>query len=379
MKILFFDLQVPDLLVDNGRSTGGTCVRQYALSKGLIALGHEVGFITWRGANEYVGGSSDIELVDTTPRKGGLPILKVATHYFMPAFRAVNSFEPDVVIMKGSSVRTGIMAIVGKLLHTPVACLVTNDKDADERYKSDSDWITRLSYKYVLAHTKLIICQNHYQANSLRTKKPDKEYLVLHNPYFHDGELLTLKKRRKRRYIAWVGVFSKQKNLSALCQIVERLPEVSFKIAGSFRTGTMSSGDSSDPETTAAVERLRKCKNVDFVGFLGRREVVPFLSDAYLLLSVSHYEGFSNTFLESFAAGTPVVTRRAIDPDGIIAANRIGRVVDEYDGLVGAIRDVMTTDDYESMATRCQSYLTNNHDYVRIAETLSTALAAAKK
>ena len=43
-----------------------------------------------------------------------------------------------------------------------------------------------------------------------------------------------------------------------------------------------------------------------------------------MLLCTSDFEGFSNVFLEALAVGTPVVTRRHVDPDLIVLRHTLG-------------------------------------------------------
>jgi glycosyltransferase involved in cell wall biosynthesis len=81
------------------------------------------------------------------------------------------------------------------------------------------------------------------------------------------------------------------------------------------------------------------------------------------LLSTSAYEGFSNTFLEAFAAGTPVVARRAVDPDSIIGRNDLGLVADDAPGLSDAVirLGAMGDDEYSRLTERCREYVVTNH------------------
>jgi glycosyltransferase involved in cell wall biosynthesis len=151
-----------------------------------------------------------------------------------------------------------------------------------------------------------------------------------------------------------VGIFQYQKNLPSLLKVVKNLKEIKFKIAGS-------DGNNMDGDTKEALKDLKECGNVEFVGYLKKSEIIPFLSKAYALLNTSHYEGFSNTFLESFLAGTPVITTNEVDPDNIVRDNNLGRVAGNHGSLSGQITSLMKSDEYNYIAKKCRRYVLEKH------------------
>jgi len=69
---------------------------------------------------------------------------------------------------------------------------------------------------------------------------------------------------------------------------------------------------------------LKELPNVKFSGYIKRADMNNFLSEAYALLNTSHFEGFSNTFLEAWAVGTPVISTIYVNPDNIINEKSLG-------------------------------------------------------
>ena len=126
-----------------------------------------------------------------------------------------------------------------------------------------------------------------------------------------------------------------------------------------------------------ALEKLKKLKNVEFVGHIERDDILGFLGKAYALFNTSIFEGFSNTFLEAFAAGTPIVTRQKIDPDNIIATNRLGIIVKENNQIAEAIKALINDTNYNTMAQKCQTYLVSNHESSVIAKQLEGSIMKA--
>ena len=365
MKLLFYDLCIPELLKSGITIGGGACIRQYALASGLKSIGQQVGILTWKGANAYVGKQAPFDLVESYPRNRWVKITKVYFYWYRMMLKAVIAYQPDFLFVKGCSIFNGILALISKKSGVPLVYLATNDKDADDRYKEYRDFISQKAYQYSLAVVSGIVCQNQYQLNAFKNKMPNKNYLLMHNPYFHEGSLRPLLKLSDRNYIAWLGLFSDQKNLPGLLQIVKAMPFRNFKIAGEQVKKKYV-----NPATQEALQELQHCSNVEFVGFLSRTQVLPFLSKAYVLLNTSHFEGFSNTFLEAFAAGTPVVTRKDIDPDQLIQRNNLGKVVSVYDHSAQAIEDLIIDPAYDEIADGCRNYLLKNHNPTKISEKL---------
>jgi len=107
LRLLFHDFDMPFLLRDAERPVGGACVRQLALARGLVALGHRVGILTWKGAREYVGVDPGFDLVESYSRTAG--IRKVRFLYYQPPalLGAVRGYRPDFIFQKCFGVNTG--------------------------------------------------------------------------------------------------------------------------------------------------------------------------------------------------------------------------------------------------------------------------------
>ncbi len=82
-----------------------------------------------------------------------------------------------------------------------------------------------------------------------------------------------------------------------------------------------------------------------------------------MLLCTSDFEGFSNVFLEAFAVGTPVTTRRQVDPDSIIVRHTLGASAEDELALCKSVKTFwdMDANEYNALARRCQSYVRANH------------------
>ena len=361
MKLLFLDFDIPYLLKDTDYPIGGACVRQYALAKGIIELGHHVGILSWKGAKEFVGKDVGFDWVETFPLHGGIRKLRWFYKRFPSLIRAVKKYNPDYLLQKCSGSYTGVLAFISDLLKIPFVYMASNDVDADGRYRKNLNLIEQITCKYGLKRAKAIFSQNSYQYREFKKRFPQKNIFKIYNPYFLTEDLPEIKDRAKRKYIAWIGIYQYQKNLPALYKIVKKLPDFEFKIAGKERKNL-------DKDTKSVLVRLRKCENGKFVGYLRRTEIIPFLSSALALINTSHYEGFSNVFLESFASGTPVITTSRVDPDDIIANNKLGLVAKDYCEIPKLIISLKNSKDYNSMAHRCRDYVMKNHDPKVIAK-----------
>ena len=362
MRLLFFDNEIPYFLNDENHQLGGACVRQYAIAQGLIKLQQEVGVLTWIGASDMVQDSGGIELVEAPVKQGGYSLLK----NLLPVLKSVRSYAPDIIFQKSGAFGTGFIALVAKILKIPFVYLAASDPECDGRIDKNLNKSARWSYYYGLKNAALIVCQNSYQQEHFQKRYPDKPMVLMHNPYYYK-QLGPLVPCSQRRYVAWVGNFRPMKNLPEVLRVSKLFPNLIFKIAGKL-------GKDSDQKMKDLVEELKRQPNIEFVGYLRRSQVPEFLGRARLLLNTSLYEGFSNTFLEAMAAGTPIVTRNDIDPDHIIEQNNLGKVVTQYDDLADAIMEILDYQQCDQWSAHIRNYVVSNHDMVGQSQILLDAL-----
>ena len=372
MKILFIDFTLPYLLKDSSHPIGGWAVQLNAWINGLRTNGHQVGVLTWKGTGSFVNKKLDFDLIETYDPNRGIKILKYFYNYIPALYKGAAEYGPDVIIQACAGLNTGIMAFIADRLNIPFIYRVANDMGVDYRYKDRLRKYEQIVYRYGLRKADIILCQNRYQYNNLKEKFPKKPLHILHNPFLKYSDV-KINPNEERKYIAWLGVFQKQKNLPLLYDIARKCPGTTFKIAGM-------PGKSMDSDTERALASLKKLSNVVFVGYLPRKQVPLFLSKAVTLLNTSHYEGFSNTFLEAFSVGTPVIAPERVDPDDIIADNKLGISVKNDSDFPEFIKNLFGDKNrFNETKKRCREYVYKNHDPKMLAERLIKVISEVKK
>lgn len=99
-------------------------------------------------------------------------------------------------------------------------------------------------------------------------------------------------------YIVYFGRLSEEKGILTLIKAMKEYPQVLLKIAGS--------GPEEDMLRSAAIEL--GAKNVEFIGFKTGNELVQLIRNcAFTVIPSEWYENCSNTVIESFAYGKPVI------------------------------------------------------------------------
>lgn len=369
MRILSIDFFIPYLLTDENYPIGGWAVELLIWLRALEDAGHEAAVLTRKGASAHVSSGRPIKLIETYDPAQGVRVAKWFYSYIPRTLRAARAYRPDIIIQGARGVQTAIMAFVADRLGIPFVYRVVSDADVDERYKIGLRSYERLSYSWARHRTAGFLCQNQYQRDKLAALFPDKPIHVLHNPILVAENATAPLPRAERGYVAWLGVFRYPKNLPLLLRIAQELPGVKFRVAG------MLSKDA-DQSTVDAVNGLRNLPNVELVGYVRRADIQRFLSKAALLLCTSHYEGFSNVFLEALAAGTPVATRRPVDPDGIVLRNILGASAEDEVELSRSVTEIwdMAANEYDELARRCQIYVKTNHSPTVKARELIAAL-----
>lgn len=369
MRLLYFNFRITSLLKDTKDIAGGDTVQWNSWIKGFIANGHEFGLLTYKGASKFINKKLDFDIVECYDPAKGINRLRVIYYQIPLLVNAIRKYKPDYLIQASANAHTGMIMIAAKVLGVPFIHRVASDGDVDERITMLIHKRELFLYYLGLRFSDYIFAQNTYQYKKLKLKYPKKKIFILHNPYFMETNTSDILPRKDRQYIAWIGNFRYVKNLPALLNSAKKLPNVNFKIAGLEL-------DEIDNITKTAISELRNLNNVTFVGYLTRLEINKFLASSVALLNTSFTEGFSNTFLESWSLGVPVITTKNVNPDEIVSDYNLGSVADDFEqlpDLLNAIID-MDANDYDKLAINCFKYVLKNHDPKKLAEKFVTYL-----
>jgi glycosyltransferase involved in cell wall biosynthesis len=259
-----------------------------------------------------------------------------------------------------------LFGIICRRLKIKYILRISNDCFLDERaYKSRS----RLHLFFQRLGMKLsycILCQNNYQFNIVKKEFPDKKVIKISNPVLLNGETYS-NDIQSKKYIAWLGIYQYQKNIPLLYEIASLLKDEEFLIAGREHPKC-------DEGTRYFLYKLAQLPNVKFAGFLERDQVLSFFSKAKYLLNTSHYEGFSNTFLEAMSVATPIITSEKVNPDNIISSHNLGIVFKDPADLQKRFSSV-TPAIYKGMSKNVLEYI-EQHDYKVLSKKLLSMLSS---
>jgi glycosyltransferase involved in cell wall biosynthesis len=327
MKIAFFDDNLPHLLLGDDFPVGGATVQLLNWIKGFQAIGWEVIIVSVSKrsfADKFHLFSIPIKFSYDLSK--GRRIIRWFYYRIPKIIKSIKDVDADFYYHGVPSAYSFIISLGCIIYRKKFILRVSNNFLADRTiYTKYSFWYrTLVIWAYRTAD--MVICQNRYQYDSLISLHKMRRIILLPNPYsIKQMELVPIKSRGP--YVAWIGIFQYQKNLPLLINIAREYPSIPFWVAGKPM-------ESIDSLTSDEIRELQSLKNIKFVGYLDRDRIGDFLQGARLMLNTSHYEGFSNTFLESFAVGTPVICPAKNDPSNIIQLNTLGFVYHSSEELI---------------------------------------------
>jgi glycosyltransferase involved in cell wall biosynthesis len=157
-----------------------------------------------------------------------------------------------------------------------------------------------------------------------------------------------------------VSNMRKVKRPDVLLSVADRLPDVSFHMAG----GTVP-GVASFFETVK--EQAASRSNVTFHGAVPYRSVSALYARARVFVNTSDIEGFPNTYLQAWASGTPVVA--FFDPDGVIAREGLGAAVRTPQEMSEAVRR-LTRDEsqWQAARQRCLAFIEQHYSEDKVLQ-----------
>jgi glycosyltransferase involved in cell wall biosynthesis len=373
-RFLFFDDKLINLMLQDEKPCGGSAVQTYGWIRGLMEEGQEVYVMTdipaGHDKNRLKDECRTMKLIPMYDNKKGVRWLRWLYYRLPYTYKKIKAVKPDYLYVSIPGWTSSLIGIICYWLKIKFIQRISNDNQLDKRFRKDHSRVHQFFLNLGLRLSHHVLCQNNFQLQVVREKYPGKSVIKLTNPLYvkyQEAEDVFC----SRRYIAWVGIYRHQKNLKLLFQVASILKKEQFVIAGK-------EGANCDAETRSYLEKLKQLPNVTFSGFLQRHQVLPFLANARFLLNTSHHEGFSNTFLEAWSVGTPVISGVQVNPDSIISKYDLGIIYNNVFDLCKQYAAV-TPELYQLLSDNAREYVTQHHGYRLLTAKLLRYLSATDK
>lgn len=178
----------------------------------------------------------------------------------------------------------------------------------------------------------------------------------------------------QRRKLLFVGRLSREKGVHVLLEAARKIPEITFDIAGS----------GPESESLKIMAEDYGMKNVNFLGRLTPEQVLDRMRHAIALVNPSTcYEGFPVTFVEAFAAGTPIIASNMGGMASIVEHEKNGLLFEpgNAEDLAQSCRKMAADDGaYQEMGSLArktfEEFYTPETNFVQLMDIYRKAIAA---
>ena len=250
-------------------------------------------------------------------------------------YRALKALNPDLIYQRAASGFTGIAACYAKRHGVPMVWHVASDMevapfDGAAGLRTLPKRLQKKAIEYGLRNASHIVVQTENQKKLLAANYGRTDATVIRN--FHpqpQSEVV----RSERFRVVWVANLKPIKQPEVYLALARRLQDapISFAIVG---------GPSTNPRWQREMDaQIAACPNVAYLGQLDQDAVNAELAASHLLVNTSKLEGFSNTFIQAWLHGVPVVSLN-VNPDGLLDGELGYCAQGSIDRLVELIADL---------------------------------------
>jgi len=338
---------------------GGSEIQACLIGQELLRRGWEVHYI--RENNQMVGQEERIQgiIVHSLPQRH----TKLKWANTRRLSRLMKKIKAEVWYCRATGSYVFPVSLNAKKIGGKVIWACSSDrflaKNSVKEWKKESllrrtaSLIDRFLLKRSMGKVDLIILQNHGQKRLLAENWGLKGEVI-----YNSHPIFPLKKAEREPLILWIGRLQPWKHPEGFTQLVRGLKEKPYKFLALGRKVE----DFGYDEDFLKMEK--EVANFSYLGERSREDVFQLLEKAKVLVNTSRVEGFSNTFIEAWLHGVPVVTLN-VDPDELIEKNSLGSVSRNSDKLIKDVELLMENEElWRQTSRRCRKFAEENFNII---------------
>lgn len=358
---------------------GGAEVQANYLATELANRGYEV---------HYICMSINADKVNTSSVMDGVTIhwLPQKTSDALENFRNIKNrllqIQPDYIIERMSSAYAWPILKAVKASKAKYIWICT-DNESPRYFRTLRNYFKKKSIiKFLYASIKalkidLIRMYANKRADIVFSQNEIQKELLLKNFKRNSQRMISghpfpeVDKNTKERFdfqtVLWCANFGSHKRPELFVELARQMQHTNLKFV-------MVGGHS---DTTYVNTLLKdKPKNLTTTGQLSFDEALTHFDKASILVNSSISEGFSNTYIQAWLRGVPVVVFGA-DPNNVIDKNQLGFDINTVEAAVDKIVAVMSDfESYHTLSENSRTYGSQNHSIEVMTDNFLNSITA---
>ena len=254
--------------------------------------------------------------------------------------------KPDFVYQRVLNSFSMYLASYCNELNIPFFIHVADNYSLEFNTFSLSTLVRRIFFTIILRRNVRFLCQTDYQKKLLSKYFKDEIYLI---PNIYPFRNFDVVHKSQRNYFIWIGNIRKVKRIDLYINLARNFPNIKFYVLGEV---------SNNIYGYLIKKKLREVKNIHYFGSVNRDKIFNLLSNSIALVNTSDSEGLSNTFIEAWQTGTPVISLNS-NPNYYFDRFNLGIFCNgSIDNLYNSVKTFvqMNDVDYQNLSTSCYEF-----------------------
>jgi glycosyltransferase involved in cell wall biosynthesis len=327
-------------------NTGGEEVQHSLLAKALSRSGTDVSVVTGDFGQKDVSQHHGIWLYKSFKMNAGLPGARLIYPRLTHLLRALKRADADVYYVSCAGPIVGYVAAFCKLYRKRFVFRAAIDADCELQPLYLKHRHELPLYRFGLRNTQTRLVQTEKQRSSLaKNYGLDSQIAGM----LVDWPETRLSMQDRPVDVLWVANLKPAKRPDWIPPVCDLLPGLAIQIAGGK--------DIKRPDLHDLVSEYAATKpQVEFHGAVPYTRSIELFDQTKIFINTSEFEGFPNTYLQSWARGIPVVA--TYDPDGLIQKRGLGVAVSSPVEMAEAVKHLLASpDEWQACSQRCIQFM----------------------
>lgn len=332
-----------------GPPAGGAEVQMLLLAQGLARLGARVCMVAFDSSPalpDSVAGVDIVKRLRYQARRGPAGKLNEAR----AIYESIATADADVVVSRAALPTTGLVGLSAKLQNRRFVYSSASDADFDMA-KAERRRRNIALFNLGVRLADLVVVQNERQRRMCERKLRRSPVVIK-----SIAEPAAMRADEPGAFL-WAGRIVWYKRPLEFVELARAVPEARFRMVAMPEPGE---------DRQRLLDEVRRSasglSNLELLDPMPRDELMAFVERAVAVVNTSDYEGLSNTFLEGWARGVPVLSLTH-DPDGLIERLRLGAFARGSSAQLARLARELWANrrDQQAIAGRCRRYVLDEH------------------